>query len=197
MLHVDDVTAPAAELPGLRERKYDLLLVRLISDLAEEQLSDDLRLQRVVEDQLVIAAGAHSRWASYQKLSLRDLIEAPWILGPSGTWNRRSVEKSFLAAGLQPPKPRVISVSMALRVRLLIGGPFVAALPKTVLQLNRDLYLLKSLPIPVQNCSGPVAVITMKRRTLSPVVERLITCIHEVAESLVDRVPPRAKRKGG
>jgi DNA-binding transcriptional LysR family regulator len=186
VLHVDDLTAPAAELPGLRERKYDLVLVRLINELMHAQLPEDLQLQQVFQDQLVIAAGAHNRWARRRKFALVDLVQEPWILAPAGTWNRASVEEAFLAEQIQPPKPAVVSVSMALRIRLLLNGPFLAAFPRTVLQLNRALYSLKVLPIKLRTRHWPVMVITLKRRTPSPVVERFIACVNEVAEAMVD-----------
>jgi hypothetical protein len=35
--------------------------------------------------------------------------------------------------------------------------------------------------------SGPIGILTLKRRTLSPVVQLFIDCAHEVAEPLARR----------
>jgi hypothetical protein len=45
----------------------------------------------------------------------------------------------------------------------------------------------KALPVGVPLQPWPVVILTLKNRTLSPIVERFIECAHEVAKSFVDR----------
>jgi DNA-binding transcriptional LysR family regulator len=73
---------------------------------------------------------------------------------------------------------------MALRVRLLADGPFIAALPDSVLRLNQDHYTLKVLPVALARRPWPIVIVTLKNRTLSPVVARFIACIREVGEAI-------------
>src|SRR5262249_57947273 len=58
---VDDLTAPALDLPGLRERKYDCIFLRLVTPISDAPLHDDVKVDFLFDDQLVIAAGANSR----------------------------------------------------------------------------------------------------------------------------------------
>jgi DNA-binding transcriptional LysR family regulator len=183
-LHVADATAPAAELPGLLDRRYDLILVRLVQELTERYLPDDFVAESVFEDQLRVVAGRRSKWASRRKIALADLAGEPWIMAPPGTWNHTGVADAFHAEGLHLPKPALVSVSMALRVRLLADGPFIAALPDSVLRLNQDHYTLKVLPVALARRPWPIVIVTLKNRTLSPVVARFIACIREVGEAI-------------
>ena len=89
----------------------------------------------------------------------------------------------------------MVSVSVAVRARLLANGKFIAALPSSLLTLNRDHYPLKILPIDLPNPPWPVVIVTLKNRMLSPVVERFIECAREVAKSLA--APPRKRAMTG
>jgi hypothetical protein len=64
VVHVDDWTAPAVELPqqGLRDRKYDLVMVRLVKPFSQDHWPDDLNVECIYNDQLVVVAGSHNRW---------------------------------------------------------------------------------------------------------------------------------------
>ena len=76
---------------------------------------------------------------------------------------------------------------MHLRTNLLASGRFITALSKSVLQLNGDRYALKALPVDLHFRSYPVEIVTVKNRTLSPVVERFIACAREVTKSWGNR----------
>ncbi len=191
IVRLDDWTAPAVELPGLRDRKYDLIMVRLVAPQAEQHLADDMNVECLFNDQLVVAAGKHNRWARRRTIDIAELIDEPWILAPPDTWNYARLAEAFRARGLDMPKASVVSVSVAVRTRLLANGQFIAALPSSVLSLNRDHYALKVLPINLPNPPWPVVIVTLKNRTLSPVVERFIECAREVAKSLPG--PPRKR----
>jgi hypothetical protein len=58
-----------------------------------------------------------------------------------------------------------------------------AALSRSVLNFYRDRFALKQLPIKLPAPAWPIAIVTLKNRTLSPVAERFIGCAREVAKS--------------
>ena len=157
--------------------------VRLVAPLTDEHLTDDLNVECLFDDQLVVAAGMHNRWARRRKIDLAELINEPWILAPPRTWNYSHLEEAFRARGLDMPKASLVSVSVAVRTRLLANGEFIAALPSSVLSLNRAHYALKALAVDLPNPPWPVVIVTLKNRMLSPVVERFIECAREVAKS--------------
>jgi hypothetical protein len=63
-------------------------------------------------------------------------------------------------------------------------------------QLIADHYAVTALPVdlPATANQFSVRVVTLKNRTLSPVVERFLVCVREVAASLAGKQGDRATR---
>jgi hypothetical protein len=68
-LHFDEVATAIASrtFTELRDRKYDLVLTRGRSPEAEEQLAEDFKVEFLFDEQLVIAAGARSKWTDRRR----------------------------------------------------------------------------------------------------------------------------------
>jgi DNA-binding transcriptional LysR family regulator len=185
VFHVAQVNtlSPLLEFPELRERKLDLILARLVKPFGEFQFDDDLRVEHVFDDTLVVVAGAQSRWATRRKIDLAELADEPWIL-PPGSWNNLVVEEAFRAIGLKMPKICVETFSVALRNQLLVGGRHIAAIPGSMLLAKTKSLSVKVLPIALPKRPWPVAIVTLKNRTLSPVAELFIKHAREIAKSM-------------
>jgi DNA-binding transcriptional LysR family regulator len=180
VVHIDNVPSPAIQDPGLRDRKYDLILARLVMPLHADYLADDLNVEYLFDDQLVVAAGLHNRWARRRKIDLTELVDEAWILSGPNTWHYVCVAEAFQARGLGMPKVTLVTFSVPLIVHLLTNGPHITALANSVARLTS----MKVLPVEMPVRPFPVAIVTLKNRTLSPVVERFIECAREVAKSL-------------
>jgi DNA-binding transcriptional LysR family regulator len=181
--HFDDLLAPATDLPGLHDRKYDCILLRLVPALSEARLPDDVKVDFLFNDKLVVAAGINSRWARRRKIDLAELVDEPWLLPSTDTWNYSSLVEAFRARGLAVPKANLVSVSLSLRTQLMAAGPYLSVFARSVMQLNAHRFQITILPIELPVRPWPVVIATLKHRTLSPVVERFIACTHEVAQA--------------
>ena len=193
-VHIDDLTPPALDFSGLRDRRYDCALVRLNPPHSEGYGMDGLHVERLFEDRLVIAAGGHGRWTRRRKIDLSELSDEPWIFTPPGTWGNDCVAQAFRARGLKVPTPSLMSLSIVLRARLLAAGPYLTVFAKSVMRLNADRYGLVVLPIDLPSKPWPVVIVSLKHRTLSPLVERFIACAREVAQFVADT--GRTRRSG-
>lgn len=182
ILQVDEMPSTETALPILQDRKCDLILARTVRG-QKLSPSDDLNIETLFDDRLVLAAGSHSRWARRRKIELAELIEEPWILMASNTWNYQRVAEAFEAQGLVVPKIRLLTFSLHLRTHLLAEGPFITALPGSALRSTAEHFLLKLLPVDLPIRPWPVSVVTLKNRTLSPVVERFIECTRQVTKA--------------
>ena len=191
ILHVNDVPPPTRDLAGLRDRKHDLVLNRLVMPLERDPLEDDLNVEVLFDDPLVVVAGIRTRWARRRKIDLAELIDEPWILAQPGTWNYTCVAEAFQARGLDMPKVSLITISVALRTYLLAHSPYIGAFQRSLMRLNADHYALKMLPVDLPVRPSPVVIATLKNRTLSPVAHRFIACAREVARSMVSKPPTR------
>ncbi len=184
------VVGVALDLPALHQRLIDFAILRLSKPLADEQLFDELNLEILFNEQLVVAAGSQSRWARRSKIDLAELITEPWVLSGPGTWNYIELAEACQARGIDMPKIRLETISTAVRLNLLATGPYIATFPSSSMRLFADRFLLKVLPVYLPTRPSPVAIVTLKNRTLSPVVERFLECTREVAKSFGAR--PRA-----
>jgi DNA-binding transcriptional LysR family regulator len=81
------------------------------------------------------------------------------------------------------PKASVVTISMPLVVNFLANGPFITAGPRSVVRFNSLQELRVDLPVR----PWPVVILTMKNRTMSPVVERFVECAREITKSMSER----------
>jgi DNA-binding transcriptional LysR family regulator len=166
--------------------------------LLDEQAAHDLTVEWLNDEALVVVAGTHTKWARRRKVDLTELIDEPWTSGGSGTWARTLAEEVFRAQGLSAPKPRVATTSISLRARLVAAGPYLALfLPSVLRQLIADHYAIKALPVDLSASLFSASIVTLKNRTLSPVVERFLVCVREVAASFAGKSEGRAAPPAG
>jgi DNA-binding transcriptional LysR family regulator len=178
---------------GLRERRYDCVLVP-VKVRPHDEAADDLQVEMLYDDSVIVAAAAHSKWARRRKIDLADLIGEPWILVGPTSWGHTRGEEIFRAQGLTRPKPIITTDSLILRARLVGSGPYLGIFATSVLRrLIADHYTLTPLPVDLHSIWS-VGIVTLKNRTLSPVVERFLACVREVAKSLAGKPAGRAGR---
>jgi DNA-binding transcriptional LysR family regulator len=180
-LRVDPLPTPTLELPDLHARKLDLVVSRLSMSHARDPFGEDLNVEVLFDDPPVVAAGANSRWARRRKIDLSELVDEPWVATPRETWPTMAMEQAFKASNLPIPRIRVTTFSLQLRTHLLATGSFLTAMPRSLLRLSADGIRLKALPVKLPICSFPVAIVTLKNRTLSPVVELFLERLRKSA----------------
>ena len=171
------------EFPDLRERKLDLVLARVVESFDEIEYADDLHVEKLIDDHLLIVAGARSPWSVRRKIKLADLADASWII-PANSWNSLRVEEAFAAIGMKRPAVIVDTFSLALRKELLATGRFVSAIPASTLRHDAANDPLKVLPVRLPNKPWPVAMITLKNRTLNPAAQGFIACARLAAQAM-------------
>jgi DNA-binding transcriptional LysR family regulator len=186
ILNVSDegITTFAARL---RDRSHDFAFQRLRGQpVPDDPLFDDLNVEILFDDELIVACGMESELARRRKIDLADLVNEPWILAASDSWNHKIIAEAFRARGLRMPNIRVRTFSVHLRSSLAASGRFITTFPKSVAHLARERFSLKVLPVVLPAQPWPVAIITLKSRTLSPVVERFIKHVRDFTRPLRD-----------
>jgi DNA-binding transcriptional LysR family regulator len=190
-----DLTGHSREFSGLRERKYDCMLERVPAFAFDKYVTDDLNVEFLFDETVVVAAGAHTKWARRRKIDLAELIQEAWATGGSDTWHGTLFEEIFRARRLRAPEPRVETLSITLRARLVAAGPYLALfLPSVVRQLVADHYAVVALPVDLPAIPFKASIATLKNRTMSPVVERFLACVREVAKSVAGQRGDRVTR---
>ena len=179
-LRFDQVPTPTLDLPELHARKLDLVIAWL--SIPQDQFAEDLNVEILFDDDVVIAAGRKSHWARRRKIDLLDLVDGPWTGTPPETLATIVLRRAFQARGLPNPKLEVTTFSVPLRHHLLTMGGFLTAMPRSLLCLSAG---LRSLPVILPSHNYPVAIVTVKNRTLSPVVELFLNHLRQFMRSRI------------
>lgn len=167
----------------LRERRIDVLFGRLIAGTYEDVYSEVL-----FDDRIVVVAGADNPWSRRRKLSLQDLIHAPWTMPPPDSYPTNLVADAFQKCGLPAPRQTVASHGVQLHLALLATGHFISLLPLSLVALRRE---LKILPVELPLPTHPFGIAILKNRTLGPVAA-LFT---EWARSISKEVTAKSSRR--
>lgn len=183
---VDQPDTESLGLKELRERRVDMVLARRPKTLIE----DDLDIESLLDDRHRVVVGANHPLARRRRITLKDIVNEPWILPPNLVVGELITE-AFAAQGLQVPAARVNSSSIMLRNRLLTTGRYVTILTESVIRYNAKVWSLKTLPIDLHLSPRPLAIVTLKHRTLSPAVSLFVDQLRQVASSL--QGPPLSK----
>jgi len=179
VVRVVQSNAETLENRELRERKIDLVLGRIPASFAE----DELDVEILFDDPHRVVAGARSPWARRRRIRLAELVNEPWIFA-SNQVIRELIAEAFKAHGLEVPQERVSASSIVLRNHLLATGRFLTVLPDSVLRYNAKRWSLKALPIDLGVKPRSVAMVTLKNRTLSPVVQLFVEQVRAVAKTM-------------
>jgi len=193
VLRVEPVGTGTLELPGLRERKFDLVLGRISTPTIGNELADDLSVEVLFDDRLLVVAGMHSRWARRRKIDLAELVNEPWILGAPDSGPYRIVSEAFQGRGLNMPNLSLVTSSAYLRTNMAASGQFITTSPSSDVRFCTDRLPLKVLPVDLPMRPWPLAIVTLKNRMLSPVVARFIEHIRDFTRPTRGSAPSRRR----
>jgi DNA-binding transcriptional LysR family regulator len=179
VVHVVTAQTGTQEFQELRERNVDVMLGRLFRAIEE----DDIDAEVVGRDRFFVVAGSQNSWTRRRKISLADLVAEPWILNPSDNVIGSYFADVFHRNGLELPPRQVVTFSLDVRMHLLATGRYLTVLSGTTLQHNSERWSLKRLPIDLQIPEMPIAIFTLKNRTIGPVAQLFIEQVRALAKS--------------
>lgn len=168
------------QLRALRERRVDLLLVRMRGSAAD----DDLHADILCHDPVRVAAGQRNRWLRRRKIDLADLMNEPWILPPPDSEPWSILTEAFGRKGLAPPHATVGSTSFHIVNRLLPTGRYLTIIPESALRFGPMHGRIQALPVDFPSSSRVIAIVTLKNRTLSPAASLFIDTARVVTQPL-------------
>lgn len=182
-VRVVEANTAAVDFHELRDRKLDMMLGRIARDRPDLGESGDSRADVLFDEDIHIVAGAQNVWATVPSIDFADLVDYPWILAPERTAVYELVRRAFHQRGLPEPKVNVTTYSMNLRLQLLMRGPYLTAFPSSLVRFNAGRWALTTLPLSL-GISLPVAIVTLRSRTLSPAVRVFIDHARNATKAL-------------
>jgi DNA-binding transcriptional LysR family regulator len=178
-VHVIHTSTHLGDYAALHERTADLVLALRPF---EAELPEHLQAEVLFYDRICLAVAKQSTWARRRKIDFASLVDAAFISPSTDSPGGVAVIEAFRTAGLPMPQVTVSTFSVHLRNILSMRGHFIAVLPASIMRFNPGLYSLKELPLDLPIPQLPASIVTLKNRTLSPVVERFIECARDIAK---------------
>jgi DNA-binding transcriptional LysR family regulator len=164
----------------LRARSVDLILGRMVTPIAD----DDLNVEVLFDDPLFVVAGTNSKWVRRRRIDPAELVEEIWCLPPYDSLIGSRIVEAFRARGVDAPRHTVVSGSIQLANGLLATGRFLGVLSDSMLRLSGQRLSLKALPVEFSIRPGPVGIVTLKGRTVSPAAQLFIDHVRKIAGPL-------------
>ncbi|SRR5216683_4151314 len=178
-IHVDQLASLEQQYAQLRERNVDLILARIA-----QQIDEDVVAETLFHERTYVVAGLKNPWTRRRKINFAELAGEPWALPPHDTMVESIFSEAFRANGLKYPSRGVAFGAIHLHTALVANGPFLAMWPASVLRFGVNRRLVKVLPVDLPVPPWPVGVMTLKNRTVSPVVQLFIECARDVTKAL-------------
>jgi DNA-binding transcriptional LysR family regulator len=166
---------------ALADREVDLVVAHMV-----RPIDDTMNAEILLQDRHVVVAGPHNPWTRRRRVKLADLTNEQWALPPPDAPYGSVVFEAFRASGLDVPRT-VVTSTLPIRSALLATGRFLSMVPNVVLQFAPGGDALKALPIELPSTVRPLAVVTLKNRTLSPITELFANCARETAQLATKR----------
>jgi DNA-binding transcriptional LysR family regulator len=163
----------------LSERNVDLLIGRRWDHSKDEQLEFEF----LYDPSFVVMAGSRNQWVRRRRIALAELVNEAWALPPPEGILWPVYREAFRASGLDYPRATVFATSAGVRLNLVATGRFLTITTAHILKLSQRPGI-KVLPVKLQYASMPIGIITLKNRTLSPIVQLFIETAREIAKPL-------------
>jgi DNA-binding transcriptional LysR family regulator len=167
----------------LIERNVDLLVALRFGSMADERLD----YEPLFDDSYSFAVGAQNSWARRRRIELAELANERWVLPPPESLLGSVAMDAFRVSGLDYPRAAVIADPFEVRISLVATGRFISIFSSALSARRPE---LKVLPVKQPLIRVPVGIVTLKKRTTSPLAQLFINSSRELAKQL-------AKRKDG
>jgi len=172
-------TDTATAYQALLARRVDIAIVHVI----QPPTGDLVDVEPLWQDPHVVVAGAHNPIARRRRISLAELADQPWVLPPPDQPYGAVVLEAFRAQGLSVPST-VVSSTLPVRAALLMTDRFLSMVPRVVMQFPPKNRLLRILPIDLPGTARPLALVTLKNRTLNPLAQLFVGHVRSAARLL-------------
>jgi DNA-binding transcriptional LysR family regulator len=167
----------------LRDRQVDFL----VGALPQPFRDDDLDPELLYMDRSFVLCGSKHHLARRRKVALAELVKEPWLLPRESVFSAY-LTQAFDNSGLAIPNLGVRSYSVHQRIGLLVTNRYVSAESGSTLRFNAARFPIKVLPVEYSFQPWPVGIVTLKKRTVSPVVQTFLKCVREVAKPMQKHV---------
>ncbi|MFM0120624.1 LysR family transcriptional regulator [Paraburkholderia sp. RL18-101-BIB-B] len=164
----------------LHRREVDLALGRLTSPLQH----NDFSFEPLARETLLLVVRSVHPLAQRARLTLRELIDWPWVAQPVTSPARVLFEEELARAGLATPVNLTECASIFATLQLLENYDAVAMLPESVVRDHLRGKLLIALPLEIGKSLAGFGILTRKEEPLAEPALRFIDLLRGFSRKL-------------
>lgn len=161
----------------LAQGKLDMVVGRLF----ERHDKAEIRYDAIVEEPVCAAVRLGHPLLAQERLGLRDLTRAGWIVSPTGSVLRHRWELMFQEEGLAAPDNLIETTALLFVTRMLQGSDLVAMIAAEVAQYYVEHGMMAILPVTLPCKMDAYGLITRTDRLLSPAAEVMLRALRQAA----------------
>ncbi|MBS8225061.1 LysR family transcriptional regulator [Vannielia litorea] len=190
----DDVITASPGAPQIRTVEgpyFDLLRALrfgevdfMIGALRFPAPADDVEQEPLFDDPLSVVAGQGHPLAGRQNLTLSDALEYPWIAPPKATPAGSYLFDTLKIDSLPGTPVKIVSSSLVLVRGLMMRGPYLTIMSRRQIDLEEDLGVLTTLPIPLEGNERTIGLTFRKTWHPTPAQGRILERLREVCGAL-------------
>jgi LysR family transcriptional regulator of gallate degradation len=156
-------------LRALRQGEFDFV----VAEIPSPEDRQDFETMTLTSDRLGVCCRRGHPLTRRRRVSMRDLLQYPWIKPPHSTRAHRRLDSLFVSNDLTPPKTVLESGSVALQLNVLRHSDALATTVSKTLQTQEGDGLVM-LNVPELALSRDAGVITRKGGWVSPAAAEII-----------------------
>lgn len=177
---------------GVEVESSNILLARLlhgeldflVARILDEEVSHHLHYEELSDEPICAVARVGHPLHARDNLTLRDIVDEPWIMAPKGSILRSRCDLMFRKSGLAPPANVVDTTAILVITSLLQQSDFLYAMPTEVARYYAQARLMDLLPIELPCKMDGFGIITRRDHLLSPGATILLQAIRDVATTI-------------
>jgi DNA-binding transcriptional LysR family regulator len=167
-------------LDSLRSGEIELML----GSMGAASELPDIVQEKLIEFPMRAVVGAASPFWSRKVMALEELADAQWAMPAQGGIIRQHVEAVFLNSSIPFPRSYWSCSSMMALKALVQHNDCVAMVPASAIALETRAGVLRGIQLRNLSVSRTIAIMRQRNWPLSPLAERFIVLLREVAQRL-------------
>jgi DNA-binding transcriptional LysR family regulator len=171
----------------LRDRQVDLVLGPIVASFDKTEF----QAEPLFDEVLTVTVGSGNRWLRHRALRLADLMDDAWVLPPADSLVGLRCAEAFRLSGLGLPRRKFSTMSIQIMTGLLATRRFIALMPGSLIHFSGKRLAIEALPIRLPTPGVRIAIVTLRRRTISPAAQILVQLAREITRPLA-----KARRVG-
>jgi len=169
-------------LTELEEKHLDLVIGRFTA----EHQHNIFDFHDIAATQMCMVVNPRHPLLHQPDLSVRELMDWPWIVHPLSTPTRKLFEETLADLGLKSPVNLVETTSIFTTLQLLQGSDMIAILPVSAVGDYIRRGMIARLPLSFERQIEDYGILTRKGETPSATAKEFIDIVIEVAHAIQD-----------